>query len=93
MLYEVITNRDGDLYAIRLNVSVVCDEGNEISNYVGIMADITSAKLQQAELVITSYSIHYTKLYDDLVANDDVSLSVGAGEILALLGENGAGIV
>ena len=43
-------NRDGDLYAIRLNISVVCDEGNEISNYVGIMADITSAKLQQAEL-------------------------------------------
>ena len=32
-----------------------------------------------------------TKRFGDLVANDDVSLSVGTGEILALLGENGAG--
>lgn len=32
-----------------------------------------------------------TKRFEDLVANDDVSLSVGTGEILALLGENGAG--
>ena len=43
-------NRDGDLYAIRLNISVVCDEANQVSNYVGIMADVTSAKLQQVEL-------------------------------------------
>lgn len=43
-------NRGGDPYAIRLNISVVCDEANQVSNYVGIMADITSAKLQQVEL-------------------------------------------
>ncbi|WP_121256387.1 ABC transporter ATP-binding protein [Nocardioides ferulae] len=32
-----------------------------------------------------------TKRFGDLVANDDVSLSVGAGEVVAMLGENGAG--
>lgn len=31
------------------------------------------------------------KRYGDLVANDDITLSVGAGEVLAMLGENGAG--
>ncbi len=34
---------------------------------------------------------HVTKRYDDLVAVDDVSLSVRQGEIFALLGPNGAG--
>ena len=32
-----------------------------------------------------------TKRFGDLVANDDVGLTVGAGEIHAVLGENGAG--
>jgi ABC-type uncharacterized transport system ATPase subunit len=32
-----------------------------------------------------------TKRFGDLVANDNISLQLGAGEVLALLGENGAG--
>ncbi|KWR89741.1 ABC transporter ATP-binding protein [Cupriavidus sp. IDO] len=34
---------------------------------------------------------HISKRYPGVVANDDVSLSVGPGEIHAVLGENGAG--
>ncbi len=34
---------------------------------------------------------HITKQFPGVLANDDVSLSVGRGEIVALLGENGAG--
>ena len=32
-----------------------------------------------------------TRRFGDLVANDDISLTLGRGEVLALLGENGAG--
>ena len=34
---------------------------------------------------------HISKRFAKVLANDDVSLSVGAGEVVALLGENGAG--
>ena len=34
---------------------------------------------------------HITKTFGPVVANDDISLSVKQGEILALLGENGSG--
>ncbi|MDR0227231.1 MAG: ABC transporter ATP-binding protein [Burkholderiaceae bacterium] len=34
---------------------------------------------------------HITKRFGALTANDDISLTLGAGEVLALLGENGAG--
>ena len=32
-----------------------------------------------------------TKAYPGVIANDDISLEIGTGEIHALLGENGAG--
>ena len=34
---------------------------------------------------------HITKIYDKVVANDDVSLHLNRGEILSIVGENGAG--
>lgn len=34
---------------------------------------------------------HITKCFSKVIANDDVSFSIGKGEVVALLGENGAG--
>ena len=36
-------------------------------------------------------AVGVTKSFGDFIANDDVSFRIGAGEIHALLGENGAG--
>ena len=43
--------------------------------------------------VITSYSIHYTKLYDDgeVCAVSDVNFSIEPGECLGIVGESGSG--
>jgi len=41
---------DGSLYAVRLNISVVFNDSDQIANYVGLMADITHAKLHVQDL-------------------------------------------
>lgn len=42
---------DGSLYAVRLNISAVCNAENRLVNYVALMADITDSKLREIELV------------------------------------------
>lgn len=45
--------------------------------------------MSPADLVLEAR--HLTKRFPGVVANDDVSIELRRGEILALLGENGAG--
>ena len=45
---------NGNLYAIRLNIAAVCNESSQVTNYVGVMADITAAKLHLQELERTA---------------------------------------
>lgn len=43
-------HKAGELYAIRLNISAICDETGKVTHYLGILADITAKKHLQAEL-------------------------------------------
>lgn len=43
-------NKAGELFATRLNIAAICNEGGELSYYLGIIADITATKLVQVEL-------------------------------------------
>ena len=47
--------------------------------------------LSSAQPIVSLRVEHITKRFPGLVALSDVSLSVGKGEVLALVGENGAG--
>lgn len=40
-------NKSGEIFAVRLNISAMCDGSGEVSHYLAIMADITAMKLQQ----------------------------------------------
>ena len=51
----------------------------------------TRAKAVKPAGEIVLHVAGITKRFGDLVANDDISLTLGRGEVLALLGENGAG--
>lgn len=42
-------NKAGGLFAARLNISAICNSSGEVTLYLGIMADITAAKVQQEE--------------------------------------------
>lgn len=44
-----------------------------------------------AQPIVSLRAQHITKRFPGIVACDDISLSVGKGEVLALVGENGAG--
>ncbi|TGN39134.1 bifunctional diguanylate cyclase/phosphodiesterase [Marinobacter confluentis] len=47
--------KSGELYAESLTVSVLKNEQNEVTNYVGISTDITSSKQQQEKLNLMAY--------------------------------------
>ena len=49
------------------------------------------AKITHSNFLITSYSIHYTKLYDIATAVDGITFSCEPGRVFSLLGPNGAG--
>ncbi|MBV2234203.1 MAG: sensor domain-containing diguanylate cyclase [Sterolibacterium sp.] len=41
--------KSGDLFAVRLNISAICNAAGEVSHYLAIMADVTAMKVQQQE--------------------------------------------
>ena len=40
-------NKSGELFAVRLNISAICNALGEVSHYLAIMADVTAMKVQQ----------------------------------------------
>jgi diguanylate cyclase (GGDEF)-like protein/PAS domain S-box-containing protein len=41
--------KSGDLFAVRLNISAICNSVGEVSHYLAIMADVTAMKVLQQE--------------------------------------------
>lgn len=41
--------KSGELFAVRLNISAICNAIGEVSHYLAIMADVTAMKVQQQE--------------------------------------------
>lgn len=53
---------------------------------------LENSRMEITTKKITSLRVeHITKRFPGVLASDDISLSIGEGEILALVGENGAG--
>ena len=95
MLYEVITahiNFDLAIAAVEVagdDLAGLNDDFGRINDVLGSMIDQVETRL--ARIVITSYSIHYTKLYDQIeidmgvhpqqqVLQHDGPIAVGSGQ-------------
>ena len=76
MLYEVITAQQGAQPLAQLAPAVLQARLQRID--AGLLGRPDLDVLNGAGLVITSYSIHYTKLYEPLIVDTDAVLSAAA---------------
>ncbi|MBW7569156.1 diguanylate cyclase [Chromobacterium subtsugae] len=63
-------NKEGSLYAIRLNISAVHDAQHEVSHYIGIMSDITQQKIDLAAITKSAHIDTLTGLPNRLLFTD-----------------------
>lgn len=63
-------HRNGELYAIRLDIAAVYDQQQTITHYVGIMVDITQRKLQMQALEKSAHFDTLTGLPNRLLFSD-----------------------
>lgn len=54
--------KTGELFAVRLNISAICNAVGEVSHYLAIMADVTAMKVQQQEWEKNANHDHLTGL-------------------------------
>lgn len=66
-------HKQGQLYAIRLNISAITDENGVVTNYLGILADITARKHQQTLLEQCANHDALTGLPNRLLLADRIS--------------------
>ena len=71
MLYEVITELNIEGYPsedfVKLVIDVKADQATLVPDKPGqLTSDHGWNTIKEADFVITSYSIHYTKLYDEV---------------------------
>lgn len=73
-------HRDGSLYAVRLNISAVHDQNQNISHFVGILADITEQKLLMQSLEKNANFDILTGLPNRLLFNDRLHLALAQAD-------------
>lgn len=73
-------HHDGSLYAIRLNISAVYDKSQNISHYVGILADITDQKLLIQSLEKNANFDPLTGLPNRLLFSDRLHLALAQAD-------------
>lgn len=63
-------NKAGSLFAVRLNISAICDAAGKVSHYLAIMADITAEKALQLEWEKNAHHDQLTELPNRLLLMD-----------------------
>ena len=73
-------NKAGELFAVRLNISSICNEQGEVTHYLAIMADITTEKIQQQEWKKNATHDHLTGLPNRILLMDRLSLAMAQSQ-------------
>lgn len=80
--------KNDETYASWLDIFTVCDEANNIQNYVGLFSDITEAKEQQQNLERMAYHDPLTQLPNRALLSDRLQQALAraerSGELLAV---------
>lgn len=78
-------NRSGAFYAVRLNISAICDDSDNVAYFLAIMADITAMKVQQDEWEKQANYDALTKLPNRLLLTDRLRQAMAQSRRTGLL--------
>ncbi len=78
-------NKAGELFAVRLNISSICNGSGKVTHYLAIMADITTEKIQTQEWEKNATHDQLTGLPNRVLLMDRLSLAMAQSQRTELL--------